>query len=266
MVLFRPFIKLRITGSFVSPKVVCLEAADAIQGLSRSYAHLYTLRRTPSFTPYFVLMSSTIHLTIELSLPPAISTSSQSGSVTPPGSSGQVTKQQQQSKIQPCPASTKAIKRGIEDLNGMVSCHASAEEAIAILLHLATKWQIDIDTVEEAEEKHRPDSSPYDAATPSASSRHGLPPVTDSRQALSLDIIEHHPDSSPTHTPRQPILGWEGIDQATQAWSREEEEMAIMPEMVEDSLLWPFAVRHRPMLPVGDKLREAGFGLLVARE
>ena len=58
LLLFRPLIKLRIIGSSISPRDVCSQAADAITGLLRSYAQLYTLRRTPSFVPYFVLKNS----------------------------------------------------------------------------------------------------------------------------------------------------------------------------------------------------------------
>src|SRR3954471_24456523 len=64
LLLFRPLIKLRIIGSSITPKDVCAQAADAISGLLRSYSQLYTLRRTPSFVPYFVLTSSIMHLAI----------------------------------------------------------------------------------------------------------------------------------------------------------------------------------------------------------
>ncbi len=64
LLMFRPLIKLRIIGSAIRPRDVCAQAADAIQGLLRSYSQLYTLRRTPSFVPYFVLTSSIMHLAI----------------------------------------------------------------------------------------------------------------------------------------------------------------------------------------------------------
>ncbi|KAB5549403.1 hypothetical protein GE09DRAFT_1126267 [Coniochaeta sp. 2T2.1] len=38
LLLFQPFIKLRIIDSIVSPTDVCSQAADAIQALSRSYS------------------------------------------------------------------------------------------------------------------------------------------------------------------------------------------------------------------------------------
>src|SRR5688572_28872677 len=64
LLLFRPLIKLRIIGSSITPRDVCSQAADAISGLLRSYSQLYTLRRTPSFVPYFVLTSAIMHLAI----------------------------------------------------------------------------------------------------------------------------------------------------------------------------------------------------------
>ena len=53
LLLFRPFIKLRFIRSDVVPRDVCSQAADAISALARSYSRLYTLRRAPSFVPYF---------------------------------------------------------------------------------------------------------------------------------------------------------------------------------------------------------------------
>lgn len=85
LLLFRPLIKLRIIGSSVLPRDVCTQAADAIQGLLRSYAQLYTLKRTPSFVPYFVLTSTIMHLatgSYEKGGPPTISPATESSSST----------------------------------------------------------------------------------------------------------------------------------------------------------------------------------------
>jgi len=64
LLLFRPLITYRIIGSEVTPQDVCSQAADAIQALLASYAQLYTLKRTPSFVPYFVLTSTTMKLAV----------------------------------------------------------------------------------------------------------------------------------------------------------------------------------------------------------
>lgn len=62
LLLFGPFIKVRFLGSTVSPRQICLQAADAIASLAFSYRQLFTLRRTPSFVPYIVLASGIMHL------------------------------------------------------------------------------------------------------------------------------------------------------------------------------------------------------------
>lgn len=58
ILLFRPFLNLQFTGSSISPRVVCAQAADSLTSLIQSYRQLYSLRRTPSFMPYMVLTSN----------------------------------------------------------------------------------------------------------------------------------------------------------------------------------------------------------------
>ena len=55
LLLFRPFLNLKIKGSAVSPRSVCIEAARNILSLVKAYKDLYTLRRTPSLIPYLIL-------------------------------------------------------------------------------------------------------------------------------------------------------------------------------------------------------------------
>lgn len=62
IVLFRPFFKVKFLESAVSPRTVCIEAADSISALLSSYANLYTLRRMPSLVSHVVLASTTIYL------------------------------------------------------------------------------------------------------------------------------------------------------------------------------------------------------------
>ncbi|WKT49450.1 hypothetical protein QSH57_014380 [Fusarium oxysporum f. sp. vasinfectum] len=64
LLLFSPFVKLHIIGSKVSPRDVCLQAANAIQGFLASYSRIYTLKCAPVFMPYFALASSIAHLTL----------------------------------------------------------------------------------------------------------------------------------------------------------------------------------------------------------
>lgn len=110
LLLFRPFIKLSLIGSGVSPRDVCNQAADAISALTSSYAQLYTLRRTPSFVPHFVLASSITHL------------------VT----------------LGNAKTGVEKVTQGITDLREMASCHGFAARACNILRHLAKKWDIEV--------------------------------------------------------------------------------------------------------------------------
>ncbi|KAJ0133257.1 NmrA-like family domain-containing protein 1 [Fusarium oxysporum f. sp. albedinis] len=128
LLLFRPLIKLRIIGSKVLPRNVCTQAADAIQGLLRSYSSLYTLRRTPSFVCYFVLTSSIMHLAIGVTTIQSDLTEGVKGTVA---------------KVEPHVA--KAITQGIADLTGMAPSHHFAKQALNILRYLAQKWNIEID-------------------------------------------------------------------------------------------------------------------------
>ncbi|RGP65369.1 nitrate assimilation regulatory nira [Fusarium sporotrichioides] len=128
LLLFRPLIKLRIIGSKVSPRDVCSQAADAIQGLLRSYSSLYTLRRTPSFVPYFVLTSAIMHLAIG-----AIS-------VNP-----EATEADMKKAVKVDPRVAESITQGISDLTEMAPCHQFAEQALNILRYLAAKWNIDVE-------------------------------------------------------------------------------------------------------------------------
>lgn len=108
LLLFRPFIKLHIIGSGVSPRDVCSQAADAISALVYSYDQLYTLRRTPSFVPYFVLASSITNLV-------------------------------NQGMHLHGPAQ---FHQGIADLKVMESCHGFATRSRDILQFLSAHWDI----------------------------------------------------------------------------------------------------------------------------
>jgi hypothetical protein len=110
LLLFRPFIKLDIVSSGVSPRDVCSQAASAISTLVNSYSQLYTLRRTPSFVPYFVLTSSIAHL------------------VT----------------LGNAREGPEQLKQGLADLKEMTGCHGFAIRALDILRYLIMHWDINI--------------------------------------------------------------------------------------------------------------------------
>lgn len=131
LLLFRPLIKLRILGSKVTPRDVCWQAADAILGLLRSYSQLYTLRRTPSFVPYFVLTSTIMHLAIG-----AVSSSRETSNST---TKKMETGAKLDSRV------SESLKQGISDLAEMAPCHHFAEQALNILRYLSKKWKIEVD-------------------------------------------------------------------------------------------------------------------------
>jgi hypothetical protein len=229
LLLFRPLIKLRILGSSLLPRDVCSQAADAIQGLVRSYAQLYTLRRTPSFVPYFVLTSSIMHL--------AISAVGPIGSITPPT---QASGEQPESKLDPKVAD--AIKQGIADLAEMAPCHGFAEQALNILQYLARKWDLEVEvsagkSAQDEPLRIRASTTSLNFFVPNLQEQDFMctwTSTTDTAIRTTTVASDHTPgpsSSSPT-------------------------------ESTDNPLFWPFPMQGRPMLPTGRALEEAGFTLL----
>lgn len=252
LLLFRPLIKLRIIGSTVSPREVCTQAADAIQGLLHSYSQLYTLRRTPSFVPYFVLTSSIMHLAIAASSSPL-----------PSGLDGYAGQKLAPAKLGD--KVTKSINQGIEDLTEMAPCHHFAEQALNILRYLAKKWNIEVDVdVADRLRREKEDEGQTDqngnavlledrerVQLGSRMKDHdwGTRAATSSRNFFSPNIREQDFISSfgsampPPNGSTSPPVARSG-------------------EAMENPLFWPFPMQGRPMLPEGDLLKDAGFELL----
>lgn len=115
LLLFRPFIKLELAGGQDSPRDICVQAANAISSLVKSYSGLYTLKRTPSFVPYFVLASTITHM---------IAFGNSRGGI-------------------------ENVRQGIDDLKEMTSCHRFANRALDILYFLVGQWKIDIKLAED---------------------------------------------------------------------------------------------------------------------
>ncbi|OIW30481.1 hypothetical protein CONLIGDRAFT_574758 [Coniochaeta ligniaria NRRL 30616] len=238
LLLFRPFIKLRIRDSSLVPKDICLQAADAIQGLSGSYSRLYTLRRTPSFVPYFVLTSAIMHLTIGAE------------SSTSPRSLGEPN---QPPRINPELA--QAISRGIADLTEMAPCHHFAEQALNILLHLAERWHLDI-RVKESDDKETHLSDVLSLHSPSIR-RRGVRPSADSLNLFVPEVTPQDVMCSWGLVAPDPGAGTEATRETRRPWE-EPAQGSILYES-DNPLFWPFPMQGRPLLPTGDRLREAGF-------
>lgn len=247
LLLFRPLIKLRIIGSSISPRDVCSQAADAIQGLLHSYSQLYTLRRTPSFVPYFVLTSSIMHLAIAASTAPSQGASE--------GLQGQPTRAKLGENV------TKAINQGIADLTEMAPCHHFAEQALNILRYLAKKWSIEIqvDIDRRVQKEKQDEGKPTDGHEGLADSAglgsrmqdhdYGTRPVTNSLNFFAPNIRQQDYISTFGSAMPSPI-------------GSSSPPVARTGESMENPLFWPFPMQGRPMLPRGDMLKEAGFELL----
>ncbi|KAM3551621.1 hypothetical protein MY1884_007629 [Beauveria asiatica] len=121
LLLFRPFIRLRIAGSEIVPKDVCLQSASSIHTLLKCYAQLYTLRRTPTFLPHFILTSSITLLIIGVL----------SARPDPNGGGTKVD-----------PGIVDDVKLGIDSLEEIAPCHHFAEQAVNVLRCLAVKWNV----------------------------------------------------------------------------------------------------------------------------
>ncbi|PSR84446.1 fungal-specific transcription factor domain-domain-containing protein [Coniella lustricola] len=256
LLLFRPFIKMRIIGSSISPRDVCCQAADAIQGLLRSYSQLYTLRRTPSFVPYFVLTSSIMHLAIAAS--DALSAQQQASN-----GSGQ------QNEQVPLPGKIgdrvdKAINQGIADLTEMAPCHHFAEQALNILRYLAGKWNIEVDVSFKRgtggtsdREDSEGTTTPKDAAAEAQKTdsgthldghaTYGTRTATSSLNFFAPDVRQS--DYISTLTSPQ-----------TQALS--DTPAAATGDCMENPLFWPFPMQGRPMMPSRPMMKEAGFEMI----
>ncbi|KAF3354671.1 hypothetical protein VD0004_g7370 [Verticillium dahliae] len=244
LLLFRPLIKLRIIGSKISPRDVCSQAADAIQGLLRSHSQLYTLRRTPSFVPYFVLTSAIMHLAI--SAPVAQSANKKEGIMNP----SEEAKDSVDSHV------AQAIKQGVEDLKEMSPCHHFAEQALNILRYLAHKWNIEVDMgsddvpLEEYARSARPFTSSLNFFAPNVREE---------------DFVCEWGTGAGDGASRE-MPSVEGLS-ALASGSGEQEETtegkayarAAMSAAAENHLFWPFPMQGRPMLPTGQLLRDAGF-------
>ena len=174
LLLFRPFIKLDIIGSGVSPRDVCNQAADAIAALVNSYSQLYTLLRTPSFVPYFVLSASITHL-VTL------------------GTMG---------------GGPQRVHQGVSDLKVMAECHAFARRARDILAYLAFHWEVDIVIAYDGDDKLKVD--PRMLGKPTSTSANMFAPNV-RREDMDTRITPAVLDQSPLFWPfplqGRPLLG-----------------------------------------------------------
>jgi hypothetical protein len=223
LLLFRPLIKLRIIGSKVAPRDVCSQAADAILGLLTSYSQLYTLRRTPSFVPYFVLTSTIMHLAI--------------GATNLEGSDSTVhfSSEDMKNAVSVDPHVREALKQGISDLTEMAPCHHFAEQALNILRYLAKKWNIDVGM--------------GSGKTPPEDYEGLVKPYSGSLNFFAPNVVAE-----------DFICRW-GAGNMKDVGDKEPGVERTGDSMA-NPLFWPFPMQGRPILPSGKDLEKAGFAFL----
>jgi hypothetical protein len=288
LLLFRPLIKLRIVGSSILPRDVCSQAADAIQGLLRSYSQLYTLRRTPSFVPYFLLTSSIMHLAVGASAMQSVpgTTTSEASNVNADlrrtkqkSTTSSTTAGSGQSSNSPTLGSSAAkldhkvvdaIKQGIADLAEMAPCHHFAEQALNILRFLAKKWNIEVEVPleapqEDAEKLVQPSTSSLNFFVPDISTDDFVckwgPPVANARKrqrAASSPPVE----SSDVERMAEDMAGERPYGKHQTDPGSSIGSSAHLTPSSESPLFWPFPLQGRPMILDGPQLEEAGFAPL----
>ncbi|KAI1765794.1 fungal-specific transcription factor domain-containing protein [Hypoxylon sp. FL1150] len=300
LLLFRPLIKLRIIGSGILPRDVCSQAADAIQGLLHSYSQLYTLRRTPSFVPYFVLTSSIMHLAVGAEIskgqPPSPTDVSNPSTAKPEDSeAGQdqrglsSSNRDDHEPISPSstmtaklsPSVAEALNQGIAHLSEMAPCHHFAHQALNILQFLAKKWGIEVDiprnpgaTAEDTEKAVRPATSSLNFFAPSVSDEDYLC-AWGARDFGGPGGAPGKPSSPPDQSQFNSGEKMEGLIEESRAKEEAEQNptatfghgqrqgpVAHTAKSLANPLFWPFPMQGRPMLPEGKELEEAGFAPL----
>ncbi|KAH9897124.1 fungal-specific transcription factor domain-containing protein [Xylariomycetidae sp. FL2044] len=294
LLLFRPLIKLRIIGSSILPRDVCVQAADAIQGLLRSYSQLYTLQRTPSFVPYFVLTSCIMHLAIGVGTSLGHTTSPTGGSAPSTVKMEETEGGRRESspigaeRAPPSPSSTataklnprvaEAVKQGIADLTEMAPCHHFAEQALNILRYLATKWNIEVEIPThdmgqgDAEKAARPATNSLNFFAPNISEEDF---VCNWGQTSEQRRSHENRQEAPSTGAGMALERMDGVVEESQARSKAEAEQDPMQTSTNDQppvshagghvanpMFWPFPMQGRPMLPQGGDLEDSGFSLL----
>lgn len=107
--LFRPFLKVDLLDSSISPRHVCTESAENISLLADGFRKLYTLRRECVLTAHCLLSASTIHL---LNLPSL--------------------------------RASRHMTNDLRNLYEMSICHGFAARCLRIIQSLAQKWEISL--------------------------------------------------------------------------------------------------------------------------
>ncbi|KAG6009213.1 hypothetical protein E4U21_003066 [Claviceps maximensis] len=186
VMLFWPVADYAIIGTELSPKHICTEAADAILALLQSYASLYTLRRTPSLTPYLALTAAVVHLAATTDFrydrrPKSNQDIENRASASHGDASG-------------CNgAALSALRADVAGLEAMTQSHHLSRKALGVLGVLFRKWGVGIDIQMEATEIALQDC--MDICWPFNRTRLWAPPLGFSAEHLDREM--EHQDGWP---------------------------------------------------------------------
>ncbi|KAH8175727.1 fungal specific transcription factor domain-containing protein [Sarocladium implicatum] len=133
--LFHPFLDLQLIGARLSPASICHQAADAIQGLLKSYSQIHTLNRTPVFIPFVAMASAISHLEKRIIAEPATEAYWDTNRGTLGGLSYHALGE---------------LDQDISDLRVMSGRHYSAVQAVGFLRSLARERKIELSSEEHS--------------------------------------------------------------------------------------------------------------------
>lgn len=132
--LFHPFLDMQLVGAKLSPTSICHQAANAIQGLLKSYSQLHTLDRAPVFVPFLAMASAVSHLEKPLIPAPALGSNSDTDMVTVNDVSHHA---------------LEKFDQDISFLSVLSGWHYSAVQAMGFLRTFAKKRKLEVDISED---------------------------------------------------------------------------------------------------------------------
>ncbi|KAK0639696.1 fungal-specific transcription factor domain-containing protein [Cercophora newfieldiana] len=236
---FRPFLDLRLKNSNILPRSVCIQAADAIHGHMRSYSQLYSLRRTPWFMPYLVLMSSRLYLSV-------------GGLYLSPDTSGSLSAGLRQALwsargAEDISDTLNRVQQGLDNLGEMRPCHGAATIAWNMLRYLNDALEVYVE-ISRALEGGQWQGGEFDPRWVAFSEKRGLdffPPSPGENQ--SEGYVQGSTD---------------GMDRAGQEGRSIDGMLSLLQssDALKSALYWPSPRRPPPLIILtGPALEKAGF-------
>lgn len=162
--LFRPFLKVDLTNSKISPRDICTSCADHGASIIGTYRQIYGLRRIPLVATHILLSASIIHL---LNLPN--------------------------------PSSAHYLALAITSLREVSANHAFSRRCLHITIALSRQWSIHLPSEVTQIAYDLPPEVPTSLSDPKIASTHILDEPDPSQQQDDLhpkDVAPHLPFSA----------------------------------------------------------------------